>query len=250
MNLFILESSSSGHTSSVSTVWNSGRYHCSCGSLAVERGKRKTAWAGEVAGGCSRCPGRKPFGLFQFDFSSVAVALTTIRRRDSPLALEVSPLSTLLSQLSSLNFPLLFSLFVLLSDRTNGLRPDARIEPWSIESRCLSSSLPFAFFISWFSFSITPLCGHRIEWGGITSRYRCVRCVGPPTPNGWTCERYRRVETRAILSLRLVENHPRAIGNLFPPLEVERRPIGEFGSVILSLRFQFPSRVSVDRGCT
>lgn len=29
---------------------------------------------------------------------------------------------------------------------------------------------------------------------------------------------------------------PRAIGNLFPPLEVEPRPIGDFGSAILSLR--------------
>lgn len=34
---------------------------------------------------CARAPRRKRFGLFQFDFSSVAVALTTIRRRGTVL---------------------------------------------------------------------------------------------------------------------------------------------------------------------
>ena len=38
-------------------------------------GRRKTSRTG------ARAPRRKRFGLFQFDFSSVAVALTTIRRR-------------------------------------------------------------------------------------------------------------------------------------------------------------------------
>lgn len=33
----------------------------------------------------ARAPRRKRFGLFQFDFSSVAVALTTIRRRGTVL---------------------------------------------------------------------------------------------------------------------------------------------------------------------
>lgn len=101
---------------------------------------------------------RKRFGLFQFDFSSVAVALTTIRRRGTvlfslffaSLSLSLSPSSTshiLSSPLSPTDASLLLlyfafslssslSLFFALSgptERTNGLRPDARIEPWSIE---------------------------------------------------------------------------------------------------------------------
>lgn len=48
------------------------------------------------------------------------------------------------------------------------------------------------------------------------------------------------------------EDHPRPIGNLFPPLEVEPRPIGGFGSAILSLRvrrpgFQAPRSFSLSR---
>ena len=39
------------------------------------------------------------------------------------------------------------------------------------------------------------------------------------------------------------EDHPRPIGNLFPPLEVEPRPIGGFGSAILSLRASKPHRL-------
>lgn len=107
---------------------------------------------------------RKRFGLFQFDFSSVAVALTTIRRRGTVLfslffaSLSLShpllpptfflPLSLLpmlhysFSISRSLSLPFSFSLSSSLSlffalsgptERTNGLRPDARIEPWSIE---------------------------------------------------------------------------------------------------------------------
>ena len=124
--------------------------------------------------GRSRCPGRKPFGLFQFDFSSVAVAQTTIRRRGSPL-LPLSPLS-------------IYILTLILAirqneERTNGLRPDARIELWSIESRCLSSSLIIflAFPLSCSSLPVSNRVGESN-----TLRYRCVECVGPPTLNGWT----------------------------------------------------------------
>lgn len=112
----------------------------------------------------ARAPRRKRFGLFQFDFSSVAVALTTIRRRGtvlcplflsslslsfyhphsfpltSPslsLALSLSPsFSPTGASLLLLYFAFSSSLFFTLSsptERTNGLRPDARIEPWSIE---------------------------------------------------------------------------------------------------------------------
>lgn len=108
----------------------------------------------------ARAPRRKRFGLFQFDFSSVAVALTTIRRRGTvlfslPLLLfslspscrstshilssPLSPTDTsLLLLYFAFSLSLVFSLSLIFTlsgptERTNGLRPDARIEPWSIE---------------------------------------------------------------------------------------------------------------------
>ena len=165
-------------------------------------------------------------------------------------------LSSRFRTLSSLISPLLFSLSFLLSDRTNNERTNEWVTP-RCAHRTLVNRVPVPLILFPFSFlyfpnspSLSHLCTSIASSGEVScpdvGAYDALvhlhKTGGP--------ERYRRVETRAILSLRLVENHPRAIGNLFPPLEVEPRPIGEFGSVILSLRFEFPSVVSVDRGYT
>jgi len=66
------------------------------------RGAEKIVEEGARGKARARAPRRKRFGLFQFDFSSVAVALTTIRRRGADL-------------LSPLSFSLSFSLFLSLT---------------------------------------------------------------------------------------------------------------------------------------
>lgn len=68
----------------------------------------------EDGGTGARAPRRKRFGLFQFDFSSVAVALTTIRRRGTlSVPLFVTHRTTAL--LPSIPF----SLAPIASDRRN-----------------------------------------------------------------------------------------------------------------------------------
>jgi hypothetical protein len=77
------------------------------------------------------------------------------------------------------------------NDRTNGLRPDARIEVWSIELRRgahgVSLACPSVLPLS----SVSPAlpstasgCAPRIRRVGESeycSMRRCVECVGPPT---------------------------------------------------------------------
>lgn len=128
----------------------------------------------------ARAPRRKRFGLFQFDFSSVAVALTTIRRRGTVLL--SLPLS--LSHLSfSLFHPLAIlppTFFLPLSLLPMFHYSFSISHSLSLSLLCLSLPLLRPLWSDGTNEWVTPRCAHRTLVNRVVSPLR----AGPPLLSG------------------------------------------------------------------
>jgi len=138
------------------------------------RGAEKIVEEGARGKARARAPRRKRFGLFQFDFSSVAVALTTIRRRGADLfSLSLTPFRCSTSHiLSSLSLPFLFYRCFSTPSLFRYLSPSPLLYP----SPASSPSPLRNGTNEW----VTPRCAHRTLVNRVVSPLR----GGPPLLSG------------------------------------------------------------------